>query len=822
MLWWREVRSRRSRPKARKRACGTALLGDLGAFQVLHLLIEPRLHQHLGRVGAAPAQVLVLAATFDGAEQVEKPAIDLHVVPAGGCDRLRDDRPIAFRKHPAQLGLRELAARHELRDVLGGAREDRAFDRRNRHEVGIDPTYVQLEACDPLKSALPAGRLERRRGTRRAVRLRPRGHCSLPTSTGFGRARCPKSESSLLGVLLDWIRRSRTCGWTRGDPSQMNDEIILGQKAREAIQAGRLPDRCPDRTWGGKGTGADCVICGSRVTHDDAEFEIEFALAGAGTEPEVYRLHARCFRAWDLERQSLELGRRGIALERPPAIDCDPDGNGGPGSTERNAPAATPCRKGPMSPSSSAMAARRTRRDEGDRAKGTLGDLLYADKAKGLVAEKEWVTLVHAIVAGDQGALHALYERTHRIVFTLILRITRNRETAEELTLDVFHDVWRRASKYDPAGGSVVGWIMNQARSRAIDRLRFEQRKKRVDPHPDERAARPCATGPHDALELGEQSRVLRDALDGPYARRAAGDRDRVFLRAHVCGGRGTARISRSEPSRHASVPASGSSARRLPRGRSVMSATNDDHGPEHGADARNTHCGRSPRARFPSVEAHIADCAECRQELATLRPIVDAFVAWPTDVLRPSASLWDRLSQRIAAETGREPALPSRHSDGRSPSGRKSPRASRASCSRRSGERSASACSCGSRPGADYPPHSHAGVEELHLLDGELSSTTKAPSRGLQPRGAGHVGPPGLERDRLHLLPGHFHPRRNSLITRQERGPRERRNARYLRSSSSSSAVRSSIAKAVSRRRRPASRVCDGNRYPTFSINAS
>ena len=52
----------------------------------------------------------------------------------------------------------------------------------------------------------------------------------------------------------------------------------------------------------------------------------------------------------------------------------------------------------------------------------------------------------------------------------LIMRIVNNRETAEELTLDVFHDVWRRASTYDPANGSVVGWVMNQARSRAIDR----------------------------------------------------------------------------------------------------------------------------------------------------------------------------------------------------------------------------------------------------------------------------------------------------------------------------------------------------------------
>jgi RNA polymerase sigma-70 factor, ECF subfamily len=39
--------------------------------------------------------------------------------------------------------------------------------------------------------------------------------------------------------------------------------------------------------------------------------------------------------------------------------------------------------------------------------------------------------------------------------------------------------VWRRAAEYDPANGTVLGWIMNQARSRAIDRLRFDQRKKR-------------------------------------------------------------------------------------------------------------------------------------------------------------------------------------------------------------------------------------------------------------------------------------------------------------------------------------------------------
>jgi RNA polymerase sigma-70 factor (ECF subfamily) len=144
----------------------------------------------------------------------------------------------------------------------------------------------------------------------------------------------------------------------------------------------------------------------------------------------------------------------------------------------------------------------------------TLGDVLHAGTTGALASEKDWVGLIRSIAGGDQLALHTLYARTHRIVFTLIVRITNNRETAEEVTLDVFHDVWRRASTYEPAGGSVVGWIMNQARCRAIDRVRFEQRKKRVNPGGAGPATTATAAGPDEALDLREQARLLREALE--------------------------------------------------------------------------------------------------------------------------------------------------------------------------------------------------------------------------------------------------------------------------------------------------------------------
>jgi RNA polymerase sigma-70 factor (ECF subfamily) len=157
-------------------------------------------------------------------------------------------------------------------------------------------------------------------------------------------------------------------------------------------------------------------------------------------------------------------------------------------------------------------AAQHIEADGRDGSPGTLGDVLYA-KSRTLVLESDWVRLVQSVAAGDQIALHALYERAYRPVFTLIVRITANRESAEELTLDVFHDVWRRASGYDPVDGTVLGWIMNQARSRAIDRVRFDQRKKRIDPQMGDPLHAVEAADSQDLLSFKQQSQAVRDAL---------------------------------------------------------------------------------------------------------------------------------------------------------------------------------------------------------------------------------------------------------------------------------------------------------------------
>jgi len=88
------------------------------------------------------------------------------------------------------------------------------------------------------------------------------------------------------------------------------------------------------------------------------------------------------------------------------------------------------------------------------------------------VHEQEWGKLIAQTAQGDQGALAALYDRTSPQVFGLVLKILDNREAAEEVTLDVYTQVWRQAHTYDEIRGTPGGWLMTLARTRAIDRFR--------------------------------------------------------------------------------------------------------------------------------------------------------------------------------------------------------------------------------------------------------------------------------------------------------------------------------------------------------------
>jgi len=126
------------------------------------------------------------------------------------------------------------------------------------------------------------------------------------------------------------------------------------------------------------------------------------------------------------------------------------------------------------------------------------------------------------------------------------------------------------------------------------------------------------------------------------------------------------------------------------------------------------------PASEVAAAKAHIASCPDCQYEVESLRPVVNQFVSWPTDVLRPTTSLQARLALRIAEETGKQPVLPSagQWSD---PEWEEVAPGIKCKLLATDVERHRVSMLVRLAPGVRYPAHTHAGVEELYLLDGEL-----------------------------------------------------------------------------------------------------
>jgi hypothetical protein len=126
------------------------------------------------------------------------------------------------------------------------------------------------------------------------------------------------------------------------------------------------------------------------------------------------------------------------------------------------------------------------------------------------------------------------------------------------------------------------------------------------------------------------------------------------------------------------------------------------------------------PLSEAQAVEAHIATCAECEQELKGLEPVISSFSAWPIDVLRPSTSIWNRLLERIDSAASRKPQ-PATQRAWLDPDWEQV--APGISCKLLATDTEHDRVTMLVRlaPSVEYPPHTHAGAEELHLLQGEL-----------------------------------------------------------------------------------------------------
>jgi RNA polymerase sigma-70 factor (ECF subfamily) len=86
-----------------------------------------------------------------------------------------------------------------------------------------------------------------------------------------------------------------------------------------------------------------------------------------------------------------------------------------------------------------------------------------------------WVAL------GDEQAFAELYQRVAAAVFGLVSKVVRNPSQSEEVTQEVFVELWRTASRFDPARGTAKSWIMTCAHRRAVDRVRSSESAARRD-----------------------------------------------------------------------------------------------------------------------------------------------------------------------------------------------------------------------------------------------------------------------------------------------------------------------------------------------------
>ena len=90
------------------------------------------------------------------------------------------------------------------------------------------------------------------------------------------------------------------------------------------------------------------------------------------------------------------------------------------------------------------------------------------------------VHLIQKVANQDRDAFSQLYDRFSSLVFTLAMRMLRARSDAEDLLQEVFVQIWRQAQSYSVQRGSPEAWIVNIARSRAIDKIRSIRRMERA------------------------------------------------------------------------------------------------------------------------------------------------------------------------------------------------------------------------------------------------------------------------------------------------------------------------------------------------------
>ncbi len=143
--------------------------------------------------------------------------------------------------------------------------------------------------------------------------------------------------------------------------------------------------------------------------------------------------------------------------------------------------------------------------------------------------------LLARVAVADVNALETLYDRYSSLIYSVALFIVRDSPTAEEITQDIFIQIWNKASLYRPEKGKVVSWLTRMARNRSIDLLR--RRDIRPEGHSAELGEEMLAyfasdgLGPEQMVETGQQRELIVQAV-----RQLPREQRRVLALAYFLG----------------------------------------------------------------------------------------------------------------------------------------------------------------------------------------------------------------------------------------------------------------------------------------------
>ncbi|BBZ37270.1 sigma-70 family RNA polymerase sigma factor [Mycobacterium conspicuum] len=126
--------------------------------------------------------------------------------------------------------------------------------------------------------------------------------------------------------------------------------------------------------------------------------------------------------------------------------------------------------------------------------------------------------LLRRVARGDRAAFGAFYDQTSPRVYGLVVRVLRDAGYSEETTQEVYLEVWRSASGYDPAKGSALAWLLTMAHRRAVDRVRAEQaatrRESRYGAANIDPASGPSGDTVADSAIAGDERRRVLACLE--------------------------------------------------------------------------------------------------------------------------------------------------------------------------------------------------------------------------------------------------------------------------------------------------------------------